>query len=446
MKTAILGAGVSGLALARALLEEGIPLEDLHLFEAAPVVGGLIGSKQVDGYTYDIAGGHILYGRDKKTIDWMVNCAGGEEAFETCARHTRIRFGDRWVRYPFENGLGDLPPDVNAECLEAYIKAHEARKTSGSVAPADFASWIRWRFGDGIADHFMVPYNEKIWKRNLADMTSDWVADRVPDAPVEDVIAASRGENREGYTHQSVFRYPSHGGFGSIANGIASVLKGAIRLSTPVVEVRSRAQGQTPGAGWNVNGEDFDVVVSTLPLTEMPGIVPEMPTEVADAMTGLAYNSLVSILVALDHDDVPDLSWVYLPHADQGPANRITYMSNYSRHNAPEGCASLLCEVNFPGGPQGPGEPDSSLEEELLAGLAHAGIIERPRVLFTDRTTMRHAYVVFDHSYRVRREAALAWLDSVGLNPLGRFGRFEYDNSDACVAKARTLARKLARA
>jgi hypothetical protein len=32
---------------------------------------------------------------------------------------------------------------------------------------------------------------------------------------------------------------------------------------------------------------------------------------------------------------------------------------------------------------------------------------------------------------------------SVGLEALGRFGRFEYDNSDQCVIKARALAHSL---
>ncbi|MDP6955579.1 MAG: FAD-dependent oxidoreductase [Planctomycetota bacterium] len=444
MKTAILGAGVSGLALARTLLEEGVPLTDLTIFEAAEEVGGLMGSKELAGFTYDVAGGHILYGRDQETLDWMVTCAGGEQAFASRTRQSRIRFGDSWVRYPFENGLGDLPPEIGRECLEAYIKAHEARttgaaaSTKGGPPPADFASWIRWRFGDGIAAHFMDPYNEKIWKRELSELTSDWVADRVPDAPLEDVIKASRGEITEGYTHQSVFRYPLRGGFNAISHGIASNLGPALRLSTPVRELRRR------GEGWTVNGEEFDVLISTLPLTDLPGLLPELPGEVAEAMADLSYNSLVSILVALDHDQVPDYSWVYLPHAEQGPANRITYLSNYSPHNAPQGRASLLCEVNFRGGPAGPGEPDGGLEEDLLTGLAAAGLLERPRVLFTDRSVVRHAYVIFDHAYRARRAAALNWCESVSLHALGRFGRFEYDNSDACVKKARDLARTLA--
>ena len=60
MKLAILGAGVSGLSLARTLADGGFDPADLTLFEAAPVPGGLCRSRTVDGFTYDVAGGHIL--------------------------------------------------------------------------------------------------------------------------------------------------------------------------------------------------------------------------------------------------------------------------------------------------------------------------------------------------------------------------------------------------
>ena len=75
--------------------------------------------------------------------------------------------------------------------------------------------------------------------------------------------------------------------------------------------------------------------------------------------------------------------------------------------------------------------------------MAAAGLLRREEVLLTDRSEIRHAYVVFDHAYAARRKAIFDWMDSVGLVPLGRFGRFEYDNSDQCVARARALAGKL---
>jgi protoporphyrinogen oxidase len=434
VKTAILGAGVSGLALARFLIEGGLPASDVHLFEASSTAGGLCGSKTVEGFTYDVAGGHILFSKDAAAMQWMKDNAGGDSAFVRRDRNTKIRFEGRWVHYPFENGLGDLPKQANFDCLKGYVEAWHARESSGSSAPSDFGSWIRWRFGEGIARHFMDPYNAKIWKRDLAEISSDWVAGRVPDAPVDDVLKAAIGMRTEGYTHQAIFYYPKEGGFQAITDGLAAQLTQQIRYSTPVSELQRGA------AGWRVNGEEFDAVVSTLPLTDLPRWIEDLPDEVAGAMTGLEYNSITCYLVALDRPEHPDLSWIYLPHESQGPANRVTFMSNYSPGNAPEGKTSFLCEVTSPGGAPAPGD---ELEEQVLAGLVRAGLVRRSEVMFTDCTFSRHAYVVFDHRYHERREVALGWMQENGITPLGRFGRFEYDNSDMCVIKARELAAEL---
>ncbi len=434
LKTAILGAGVSGLALARFLVEGGHDLDDLTLFEAAPVIGGLCRSKTVDGFTYDVAGGHILFSKDAGVMQWMKDVAGGDEAFVRRDRNTKIRFDDRWVRYPFENGIGDLPKQANFDCLQGYVQAWHERKASGSTAPSDFKSWIRWRFGDGIAEHFMDPYNEKIWKRPLEDITSSWVAGRVPDAPIEDVLRAAIGIETDGYTHQAIFYYPKKGGFQAITDGMGSTLGARIRLSTRVESVVRH------GEGWRVNGEDFDRIVSTLPLNELPDIVEGVPDGVAQAMRGLAFNSIVCYLVALDRPEHPNLSWVYLPQRKQGPVNRVTYMSNYAPGNAPEGQTSFLFEVTYPGGAP---EPDIALEKEVLAGVETAGLLKRDEILFTDRSTSRYAYVVYDHDLDARRAQSIDWCEANGLHPLGRFGHYDYFNSDQCTIAAKAMAGRL---
>jgi protoporphyrinogen oxidase len=434
VKTAILGAGVSGLSLARFLVEGGFDRTDLHLFEAAPHVGGLCRSRTVDGFTYDLAGGHILFSKDASAMAWMMACAGGEPAFERRARHTKIRFGEHWVKYPFENGLADLPRQANFECLKGYVEAWHERSSRGTPAPPSFGAWIRWRFGEGIARHFMDPYNEKVWKRPLDALTSEWVAGRVPEAPIEDVLKSSIGIETEGYVHQAVFHYPRRGGFQAITDGIAGAVLDRVRLATPVARVARR------GAGWAIDGEPFDCVVCTLPLDRLPGIVEGLPADVARGMRELEYNALVSFLIALDRPQHPDLSWVYLPHPEQGPANRITYMSNYSAGNAPAGRTSLLCEVTWPGRKPRPG---AELEEDVVAGVVRAGLLRREEILFVDRSDVEHAYIVYDHGHAERRRRALAWLEENDLIPLGRFGRYDYDNSDQCVIKSRALSARL---
>ncbi len=434
MKTAILGAGISGLALARFLIDGGLTAQDITIFESAPKAGGLCHSETVDGFTYDISGGHILFSKDKPALEWMIQQGGGPEAFVKRDRNTKIRFEDRWVHYPFENGLGDLPEQANFDCLQGYVNAWHTRTMDGSEAPKDFKSWILWRFGAGIAKHFMDPYNEKIWKRELDQISSGWVAGRVPDAPVDDVLKASIGLRTEGYKHQAMFYYPKQGGFQGITDAIAARLTEQVKLNTPVTQIVKQ------GESWTINGEAFDCVVSTIPLTYMPDLVEGMPENVAGAMKALEYNSMVTFLLALDREKHPDLSWIYLPQKAQGPTNRVTYMSNYSEGNAPAGKSSFLCEVTVPGGGPFPG---AELEDEVVDGMLHAGLMTRDELMFTHRSQVKHAYVVFDHGFEEKRATSLAWLRGAGIEPLGRFGRFDYDNSDQCVIKARELAAEL---
>ena len=431
MKLAILGAGVSGMALARQLILRGHPQADIHLFEAGPVAGGLCRSKNVDGFIYDISGGHILYSKDAEAMSWMKEETGGEQAFCRRDRNTKIRFDDRWVHYPFENGLGDLPDAPKFDCLKGYVEAWHAREKDKTSAPSDFKNWVLWRFGKGIAEHFMDPYNEKIWKRPLDEISSGWVAGRVPDAPIDDVLRSAVGIRTEGYKHQAIFYYPLKDGFQAITDGMAANLGSCVRLNTKVENVRRH------GDGWQVNGEDFDQVVNTISLNELPKIVEGIPDDVAKAMEGLAYNSIVTYLVALNRPEHPDLSWVYLPQKKQGPVNRLTYMSNYSPGNAPEGKTSFLLEVTYPCGAPKPGK---ELEEDVLQGVINAGLMKRDEILFTDRSVCKYAYIVYDHELMQRREIANSWCETNGLHPLGRFGHYDYFNSDQCVIAARELA------
>jgi len=427
VRTAILGGGISGLTLARKLREAGL---DVAVFEAAPKIGGLCCSETVDGWTYDVAGGHILYSKEKPVLDWMV--AQTEGGCLQRERQTKIRVGDRWVHYPFENGIGDLPKEQTFACLMGYLEASYARR-KGGAAPTNFGDWIRYRFGEGIERIFMKPYNEKIWKTPLQEMSTEWVEGRVPDAPIEDVVRAAIGIRTEGYTHQSIFYYPKSGGFEAIVRGIGAGVRDAVRLATPAREVRRK------GSQFLVNGELFDHVVSTVPLPEFSKIAPELDAATKDAIERLRYTSLTSVAVGLKHNDLPPYSWIYLPQHEQGPTNRITYLSNYSPNVAPPGHGLILAEVTSAGAPR----KDAAFLKEVVDGLVHAGLFQAGDVAMTHASTVKYAYVVFDLDFRKKIDASLAGVAALGIDTLGRFGRFEYVNSDHCVSRAFALADQL---
>jgi len=425
MKTAILGGGVAGVLTARTLRARGY---DVHVFEKDERIGGLCRSDVIEGFVYDVAGGHVLHSRDRTVLADMLRACDDTVGIE---RNTKIYHHGRYVKYPFENGLADLPPQHNYECLKGYVDAYVAR-AAGAPEPQNFRDWILWRFGDGIARHFMWPYNEKIWSVDLRTVSSEWCSGKVPEAPLDDVIKGSIGLESEGYTHQALFHYPRRGGFETFVHAFARGFEDRIRTSTPVREVVVRERG------FEVNGEKFDRMVNTLPLRFLFDVLrPAPPAEIRDALAGVKHLSLSTVFVAIDAPDIAPYSWIYLPHPEDGPMNRITYAHRYSPENAPPGCSSVLAEITSVGGEGSPDLPE--LERTVVRGLEKMGSLSSDRVRFTRSHFSEYAYPLYDLGFSQRIGRVLDWLDRSGIPSIGRFARYTYVNTDQVYMQVRDL-------
>jgi protoporphyrinogen oxidase len=423
VKIAILGGGISGVALARLLAADGHAVTVLEKGERA---GGLCKSRKYGEFTFDEAGGHILFSKNEKVLDWQLARCGGEEGTVRTVRNTKIRWHDRWVPYPFENGVGHLTKEAIVDCMKGYVEAYVTRRT-GAPCPENFGDWIQWRMGDGFARHFMVPYNEKIWKCDLRTMASDWVAGRVPEAPIEDILKSAVGLQTEGYVHQSVFWFPKHGGFETMVRG--ALQDGGFDLQCGVaVERVERKNG-----GFAVNGEAFDLVVNTVPLPQIEAAFADIPEHVRRDIRALRPISLVNVMIGVKlSEPLPPLSWIYLSFPEQGPANRVTYYSNYSPHNAPAGHGSFLAEVTH----RGELRPDAAWLRDDVAALGRAGILHPEHVVLAEWCDNEFAYIDQNLEFGARIQRVRKWFDESGYLTFGRFGRYEYHNSDQCVARA----------
>ncbi|MEO0478328.1 MAG: FAD-dependent oxidoreductase [Planctomycetota bacterium] len=423
MKIAILGAGISGVSLARMLAADG---HAVTVLEKSDRAGGLCKSRQIDGFTFDDAGGHIMFSKNQKVLGWMKDRCGGDEGIVETVRKTRIRWHDRWVPYPFENGVGHLTKEAIADCLEGYIESYADRK-NGSPCPERFGDWIDWRMGSGFAKHFMVPYNQKIWECDLNEMSSGWVAGRVPEAPIRDVLNSAIGLDSEGYTHQSVFWFPKAGGFEAMVVGTIEGGGFEVRTNCPVERVCKI------GDDFQVNGETYDLVVNTVPLPQIEHTIDDIPQDVRADIQALKPISLVNVLIGLKVDEpLPDLSWIYLPFAEQGAANRITYYSNYAPSNAPEGHGCLMAEVTH----RGDLRPDREWAMGLCRALSDAGVMRADQVVTLDWVQSQFAYIDQNLAFEDRITRVRNWFDNSGYITFGRFGRYEYHNSDQCIARA----------
>src|SRR5207245_8587702 len=92
-------------------------------------------------------------------------------------------------------------------------------------------------FGEGITDKYFIPYNRKIWNFDPEKLGLYFVS-RIPKPPMEDVLKSAIGIPTEGYLHQLYFYYPNEGGYEAVVHAFGRQVRGAIRTSSPVSEVR----------------------------------------------------------------------------------------------------------------------------------------------------------------------------------------------------------------
>jgi protoporphyrinogen oxidase len=434
VKSAILGGGLTGVTLARLLHEKG---EDVTVLEREPNIGGLCRSKTEAGFTFDVGGSHIVFSRDAEVLSFMLSVLAGNAGQRT--RNTKILYKGRYIKYPFENGLYQLPKDDLFVCINEFIRNLIDVEKGVTPLPTNFGEWITYTFGRGIADCYMIPYNEKIWNFPVHRMSHHWVDGRVPRPPVEDIIKSAIGIETEGYVHQAVFSYPVLGGIESLIQGIAEPVLPCIRTNFSATSIRKDGDGFRISDG--ASTVKADRLISTIPLQNLLPCLRDVPPEVQAASDALRYNSLCSIFIGLK-GDVPDISWLYIPEREAGLFNRISFPSNYSTEVAPPGHASVLVEITYNEGDAVDRMSDADLIDHAVGSLTSSGIIgSADMVVYTGIERQKFAYVVYDIDYLSNIEIVKRFCQEQDIALVGRFSQFEYLNMDGCIRSAIDFAR-----
>ncbi|MBN1593177.1 MAG: FAD-dependent oxidoreductase [Candidatus Coatesbacteria bacterium] len=419
----ILGAGPTGIGAAHRLNDLGH--RDWDIYEQHDYIGGLAASfTDESGFVWDI-GGHVLFSH----YDYFDQYVDGilKEDYLAHERRSFIRMLNNWVPYPFQNNIRYLNKDIVLECLVGLL---EASKNSRSAA-GNFRDWISATFGAGIAKHFMLPYNEMVWKFPLEEMSKDWIAERVSVIDFERVLRNVILERDDvGWGPNSKFKFPLHGGTGTMFEGYRADLGDHLHLNHRVrsVDLESRAVEFE-------NGEktSFDVMVTSIPLDELALITVGAPESVRDAASRLATTAGVMIGLGFKKPCPSDKCWMYFPESNS-PFYRVTYFSNYSPNNVPDSeHYSLVCEISCP-----PGEVDAvgaTAVESSLNGLVAAGLLSQAdidTVVSTKVIKLTRSYPVPTIARDQNLKHAIEFFEGHDILSRGRFGgwRYEIGNTD----------------
>lgn len=429
----IVGAGLAGLSTAYHL--SGVPY---RLYEREQEVGGLCRSYQKDGFTFDYTG-HLLHFRQPEIKALVEHLLAGQ--LQRHARKSFIYSHQTYTEYPFQVNTFGLPPEVVRECLLGFIETLTKPATSSLSLQRSFKDWILDNLGEGMAKHFMVPFNEKLWKVPLDELTSDWVSWLVPKPELKDVVNGALGIKDKAFGYNPSFLYPASDGIKVLPESFLPGIHG-VNNGMELMEVntkrrravfRRRADGQ-------VREEAYESLVSTIPIPELLKRCLDFPQHLKDAAEALRWVSVSNVNLAVAREQVSDKHWLYFPEPAY-PFYRVGFPMNFSPALGRPGCSSMYVELSH--------RPTDQLsDEELITrsrqGLEQAGILKPDdELVVSDVKDLNYAYVYFDQHRARAVPAIVAELERLGIYSIGRYGRWEHTSMEDAIGQGKRLAEQL---
>jgi hypothetical protein len=185
--------------------------------------------------------------------------------------------------------------------------------------------------------------------------------------------------------------------------------------------VRVREGARTSTLHWRC------ACVSTLPLPRTVALCRQAPPELRRDCAELLYNRVRSVALSI-RGPRPKHTGHWRYYADESVCfTRLVYMCEFDPAMAPEDGWALLAEVPERG--ELPPRPMNELIREVRSGLARVNAVPADcHVVGEHVLEAEPAYVVFTPQSAEIVDRAQSFLRNAGIEPLGRYGRWEYSS------------------
>jgi UDP-galactopyranose mutase len=327
---------------------------------------------------------------------------------------------------PKDAGVSDCCGDGVAESTVPLVERNGKHAPAQSDEPRNFEEFIYKVWGAGIAKHFAIPYNRKIWAVPLDTMETSWLGGRVPLPDLEEMIDGALSPKPRPMGPNARFGYPLRGGFQALMNGFLPKLRGELRLNTRVKAVSPSRRVVTLTTGEVIA---YERLISTMPLPVLiRAMGDEAPAEVQKAAAALRHTSVRCVNIGVGRERLTEKHWIYYP--ENTVFHRVFVQGNASPHCNPPGGFGLTCEITY--GPLKPLPCDGDeLVKLCIADCVRVGLFgEGDPIWAANQVDMPHAYVVYDHARPANVSLVRTWLNEHGIFLAGRYSEWEYYNSD----------------
>ncbi len=421
-KPIILGGGLSGLSAC--YHGDGI------IYEKNDRAGGQARSHAENNFIFD-EGIHVMHTKNEYVLSLMEELNVDMDIRE---RSAWIVSHGAMTRYPFQANTYGLPVDIVKDCLLGFVE----NNFTNSEKINNYEDWIYYMFGQGIAEHFMIPYSNKFWGVDPKKLTTEWVNVRHPRPSTEEVITGALQEQTKGFGINAVYRYPRKGGFGYIGECLANECLDRINsgMEATNIDVDRREI--------EFNGDTiipYETILSSLPLPELIKIIPNAPDEVRKAALKLKTNSMFVVNIGVNRENITDKNWIYFLEK-KFSFIRISFPFNQSDNVAPHGTSSISAEIAYGNNNSLPVSKEK-MADYVVNELIDAKVLQATdEIVYLKSIDIKYGYVIFDEERKPAVKRIHDYLKSVDIIPFGRYGLWAYLWSDEAILSGKKVVEK----
>jgi protoporphyrinogen oxidase len=406
--TLIIGAGITGLSLASFLETDNYLIVDKDA-----EVGGYCKTTIRNGFVWDYSG-HFFHFNNQQIKDYVLEHI--ECDIKTVKKKSHISYKDRYIDFPFQNNIHQLPTNEFIECLyDLYHRGNEKVNT--------FTDYVVNTLGHSICDKFIIPYNQKLYACDLNKLDYDAMGRFFPKPTnFDDLLTQLKNKNKT-ESYNDTFIYPTGGSVEFVKSLHKRVNQDNILLNTEIIAIDLTTKIAQTNNGYI----KFNKLVNTMPFDTFMELT-------GKKVDNLSSNKVVVFNLGFDLPTDIESNWVYYP------GDEIFYRVGFYNNIFNTDRMSLYVEIGME-------KTDEVIEDELLKKILED--LNRVGVV-TNHTLVDHQMIIMNPAYvHITKESKEIYNDwgkknnPNGLFSIGRYGSWTYCSIEDNILQSKELSVRL---
>ncbi len=408
-KYLVIGAGVTGLGFANYIKD------DFLILESSKSAGGFCKTFYIDDYIWDYAGHFFHFNNEEIKAFFRSKMSENEIVSKT--KNTKIYFDDRFIDFPFQKNIHQLPKQEFIDCLYDLFNKTEKEKYDC------FLDMLYGKFGESITNLFLKPYNEKLYACDLNNLDSEAMGRFFPYANLKEIINNMKISDNSSYNQK--FLYPKKGAQAYVDVLLKEIPSQNIEYNNRVLRIDIDNKKV-----YTEKGEySYEYLINTISLKNFLKICNYNDT----SLSCLTSNKVLVFNLGFDKKSyIDDMHWLYVPQKDIN-FYRLGFYDNILDSNK----LSMYVEIGYKE------NEDIDIEEQLkltLENLKKMNVISDHKLMKYNSIIMDPAYVHISKESNKETKHIFKKLSDQNIYSVGRYGGWKYCSIEDCMLDAKYLA------